>query len=302
MTTATRSRKSRKPASLPVNKAGLSLLGEIIAWEIPTGTTVRHQELVAALQAAGLDDSAARVLHKRHAFVRACRELAADRLVRNLDEDADSVTFQFTAERKQADRFEYTFEATVTLNKQTGDVTGSDAALATQVKAKLDHCEEVRDVKDITRVIQALFRHQADLFPIKWPVAVYFVPQQHAAFLDKVERFVTALGGRLPRFPVPDGTQQGNQSVSNAVSDALFETLNEYEEAISTISIKTRDATLDSASQKIQAAQWKVKQYSDLLGAHAARLEDHAAYVEKLLRDRAAEVAAAKAQQTKQAS
>ncbi len=301
MTTATRTRKSRKP-SLPARQPGLSLLGEIIAWEVPTGTTVKHQDLVSALQAAGLDDSAARVLHKRHAFVRACRELAADRLVRNLDEDSDSVTFQFTAERKQADRFEYTFEATVTLDKRTGDVTGSDSGLAKAVKAKLDHCEEVRDVKDITRVIQALFRRQADLFPIKWPVAVYFVPQQHAAFLGKVEQFVTALGGRLPRFPVPDGTAQGNQSVSNAVSDALYDRISEYEADVASISISTRDATLDRAHRSLRAVADKIAQYEQFLGSHKARVEDHLAYVEKLLCDRAAEVAALKAQQTKQSA
>ena len=280
--------------SFPVVPNGVVLLGEVVCWKVPTGTVIRHADMVAALQGAGLDASAARVLCKRHAFVRACRELSADRIVRRLHEDNGLVTFQFTAEVLDAGQFRYDFEATVSMDKATGAVTGSDPALAQRVETELNACEEDRTVTDITRVVNVLFRRHADLFPIREQGGAYFVPQAHAAFIGQVEQFLAALGGRLARFPIPDGTPQGNTSVSTAVADGLTDILAEYEASIAVIDCNTRDSTLDRAFQLVQAAAAKVHFYRQYLGSHAARLEDHVAWLGKMLRDRKEEAEAQK--------
>src|SRR3989440_12785401 len=85
---------------------GTCLLGEIITWSC-SGASIRHLDLVRALRGAGLDEGVARELAPRHAFTRACRRLARARIIRQVSEDRTALTFRFTAERKEGDRFAY---------------------------------------------------------------------------------------------------------------------------------------------------------------------------------------------------
>src|SRR4051812_21542617 len=84
----------------------VKLLGEIITWST-AGGTIRHVDLVEALRAAHLDEAVARELAPRHAFTRACKKLAEARIIRQIGEDAATITFQFTAEHRDGDRFQY---------------------------------------------------------------------------------------------------------------------------------------------------------------------------------------------------
>src|ERR1043166_6561369 len=81
--------------------------GEIVCWQFPAGVKVTHAALVGALQTAGLDPAGARSLAARHAFVRAVKKLADKRIVRNLEEDRFTITFQFTAEQRVGGQFAY---------------------------------------------------------------------------------------------------------------------------------------------------------------------------------------------------
>jgi len=56
----------------------------------------------------------------RHAFTRACKTLARQRIIRQVSEDEASITFQFTSEKRRGDRFQYELE-TLPL---PGQVTG----------------------------------------------------------------------------------------------------------------------------------------------------------------------------------
>src|SRR5438874_9649104 len=112
--------------TIPLNGAlgiapGTKLLGEILSWSC-AGLTVRHLDLVTALRESGLDESVARELLPRHAFARACRKLAKQRIVRPIREDSTHITFQFTSESKAGDRYEYTLETLLRLDKATGKV------------------------------------------------------------------------------------------------------------------------------------------------------------------------------------
>jgi hypothetical protein len=260
----------------------VALLGEVIAWELPAGLQISHSDLIRALSQSGLDPAAARDLCRRHAFVRACRKMAQNRIIRNLEEDRQRVTFQFTRERLQGDRFAYDFEAIVSLDKTTGAVSCTDPALQAIAVQELDLALRMRRTQDVTRLLHTLFGRHADLFTVK--AGVYFVPQQHLAFLDQVGQFVVALGGQLRRYPVPEGTPQGNQSVQQIVSDGLYDQIREFEEAIAGISRDSREDTLVRAYQRIRAAEDKIETYARHLGAQRGRLEDYLAWVENLLR------------------
>jgi hypothetical protein len=83
--------------------AGTRLLGEVIAWACP-GVSVKHPDLVRALEDAGLDPGVARELAPRHAFSRACKRLSDQRIIRSVSEDANNIKFQFTQESREGDR------------------------------------------------------------------------------------------------------------------------------------------------------------------------------------------------------
>ena len=136
------------PVRLP---AGTRLLGEVIAWACP-GLAVTHPALVAALEAAGHARVQARELAPRHAFARACRALSERRIIRPVAEDAATIKFQFTAESREGDRYEYRLETTLTLDKQTGTVSCDLPGLASLAQEELDRCVGARTGSDVTRV------------------------------------------------------------------------------------------------------------------------------------------------------
>ena len=265
MTTAT--------APLPVRTpAGTRLLGEVLAWACP-GLSVAHSALVAALTDAGLDASVARELAPRHAFSRACKKLSEQRIIRPVSEDANTVKFQFTQESREGDRFEYTLETMLTLEKQTGAVTCELSGLATMAQEELDRCIAVRTGSDVTRIVQRLFEKQADLFSIRPQGGTYFVPQKHAAFVDKIQDFLNRVGGRLLRFPVPAGTEEGDRSVTAAVAEGVSVVIEEHRAAVASFGTDTRNDTLERAAEKIRTTRFKVQAYAEYLAGEKAALD-----------------------------
>src|SRR3954452_20959198 len=161
------------PNGFTVAAAGMKLLGEIISWTCP-GVAVRHADVATALTDAGLNVSVARQLLPRHAFARACKKLAHDRIIRPVSEDAEAITFQFTQESRAGDKYEYKLETMLKLEKATGRVRCDLAGLATLAQELLDRAIDHRTGSDVTRLIQRLFHRHADLFPVREAGGVYF--------------------------------------------------------------------------------------------------------------------------------
>lgn len=253
-------------------RASTRLLGEVLAWACP-GLSVAHAALVAALTDAGLEAGVARELAPRHAFSRACKKLSEQRIIRPVSEDANTVKFQFTQESREGDRFEYTLETMLTLNKQTGAVTCELPGLATAAQEELDRCIAVRTGSDVTRIVQRLFERQADLFSIRPAGGTYFVPQKHAAFVDRIQDFLNRVGGRLLRFPVPAGTEEGDRSVTHAVAEGLAAVIEEHRAAVAQFGTDTRNDTLERAAEKIRTTRFKVQAYAEYLAGEKDALD-----------------------------
>ncbi len=277
------------PVPVPVG-AGTRLLGEVIAWACP-GVSVTHSDLVRALEDAGLDPGVARELAPRHAFSRACKRLSDQRIIRPVSEDAATVKFQFTQESREGDRYEYRMETTLTLDKQTGAVTCELPGLATLAQEELDRCISARTGSDVTRVVQKLFERRADLFPIRPAGGTYFVPQVHAAFTDKIHELLNRVGGRLLRFPVPAGTEEGDRSVTQAVADGLAALVAEHRAAVAQFGTDTRADTLQRAAEKIRTTKFKLQTYAEYLSGEKERLDRAVAVAEGELRAKVAEIA-----------
>lgn len=268
------------PFSLP---EGTRLHGEILTWSC-NGVAVRYADLINALKDASLDEGVARELAPRHAFARACRKLARDRIIRQVAEDETTLTFQFTSERRDSDRFEYTLETLLTLNKGTGKVSCELPGLATLAQEKLDEATVARTGADVTRVVQKLFDRQADLFAIRPKGGCYFVPITHSAFTDRVQCFLGKINGQLLRFPVPAGTTEGDRSVKEAVASGLAAMIEEHRAAIACFGDDTREATLERAAERIRVTRHKVSAYSEYLAEERSRLEKELAIASSELR------------------
>ncbi|MFO0806206.1 MAG: DUF6744 family protein [Gemmataceae bacterium] len=269
-------------APFPV-ASGTQLLGEVISWTC-AGVTVTHAALVAALKDAGLDENVARELAPRHAFTRACRKLSDQRIIRQVGEDESTLRFQFTAEHREGDKFEYQLETMLVLDKRTGKVSCDLPGLATMAQEQLDRAIDARTGSDVTRVIQKLFERHADLFAIRPQGGCYFCPQRHAAFVDKVQTFLGRINGQLLRFPIQAGTTEGDRSVKEAVAAGLAALIAEHRQAIETFGEDTRDDTLTRAAEKIRKTQFKIAAYAEYLAEEKARLDRELATARQELR------------------
>jgi hypothetical protein len=267
------------PAVLP----GTRLLGEIITWSC-SGVSIQHTDLIDALRDSGLEESLARELAPRHAFARACKKLSEARIIRQVGEDGDTIRFQFTAEHREGDRYRYDLETVLSLDKASGKVTCDLAGLATLAQEELDHCLEARTGADVTRVVQRLFERRADLFPIREQGGAYFVPQEHAHFIDQVQAFLSRLNGKMQRFPVPAGTPEGDRSVKESVAAGLAALIAEHQSAVEAFGADTRPSTLERAAERIRQARFKVEAYTDYLAEEKARLEEQLAEAARQLR------------------
>lgn len=272
---------------------GARLLGEVIAWACP-GAAVTHADLVRALGAAGLDPGVARELAPRHAFTRACRRLSDQRIIRPVSEDARAITFQFTQESREGDRYEYRLETTLALDKRTGAVRCERPALAALAQGELDRCVAARTGGDVTRVVQKLFERHADLFPVRPQGGCYFTPARHTGFVDRVQALLDRVGGRLLRFPVPAGTADGDRSVTRAVADGLAAVVEEHRAAVEQFGADTRDDTLARAAERIRATRFKLTAYAEYLSGERERLERAVADAEAELRAKVAGLAGAR--------
>jgi hypothetical protein len=265
-------KKAKSAATNPIEVApGAKLLGEVITWSCSEQT--RYSLLAAALRDAGLDEGVARELAPRHAFTRACKKLAEDRIIRQVAEDDSTITFQFTKESKVGDEFQYALEAKLTLDKKSGKVTCDNAELAKVAQAELDDRITARTAGDVTTVIQRLFDRHANLFRIRDQGGCYFVPAAHAEFVGKVEALVTTLNGNLRRFPIPAGTPQGDRSVKESVAEGLAALIGEHRAAVEAFGPDTLDRTFDRAAERIRQTKFKVEAYAAYLAEEKERLE-----------------------------
>lgn len=249
------------------------LLGEVVTWDLE-GTTVAYQDVRDALSDAGLDPDDAKELSHKSAFGRACSELKKERAIDKLKRAGDRLRFQFTRKHLADNKVDYDYECLVELD-DTGHVSClENPELEKHARELLAHAVQTRNAQDITRLVQKMFGEHADLYPINPRKGVaYFVPEQHREFTTKVERFLSHLGGRLCRFPVPKGTPQGNASVKEAVQNGLTGLLAELQQAAEEWDEHTRQGTINKAMARWEKIRYKTECYADYLGAEQDRLK-----------------------------
>lgn len=276
-----------------------TLLGELVSWGGSGGVT--HVAVVQALKDCGLDEKVAKEIMPKHAFTRAAKKMADEKIIEPVSEDKDYVRFQFTGKFLDGvgdDReIKYRKENVVVLDKVTGKVECRDKDLEQLAQRELDKSMAVRTTSDITQMVQKLFDGNGDLFPVRDQGGVYFVPEQFRDFTDRVNEFVRKTGGKMVRFPVPKNVKGSDESVGDIVEDGLKRVVGEYRDAIKEFGTKTQHRSFEQTAEKIKQTRFKVEAYSaylagrkkDLDEALAAAQKELEASVRQVAKDRKAE-------------
>ena len=248
-------------------------LGDVITWDVPAGRDLGLLSLRQALEKNDLDPNAIKDLPNRAAFSRACKDLKESRAIDKVDETKDGViTFQLTHKEIKEDItgrkiMDHDYEAQVFLNTNTAVITCPDKPeIADRARALFDYAMKHRTSGDLTRLIQRLFKHNADLFPLNRKGVAYFVPAMHADFVSKVSGFLTdAIGEELCRLPVPKGNDQANRGVQAAVSRGMERLFEELESAADEWDETTNAKTKERAAEKWEVAWHKLQCYQNYL-------------------------------------
>lgn len=278
-----------------------TLVGEVLTWTAGDGTHA-HAAVLAALQHAGLAADAdearkiARPRHPRHAFARACRTLAVERIIRLVKDEKDMMHFQLTSETLSGGEYQYAKEAMLDLHKDTGDVTGDRQDLADLAKQELDKHLEAWTTGDITTIVQRLFDHETGvgLTPLRDQGGCYLVLQQNVAFAEKAERFLNLLGGGMRRLPVVAGTPQGDRAVKESLKDHMAHVIQEYERTVQDFGIDTKPSTLERAAERIKTLRHTLESYKLYLADESAIVADKLETAARRLKDRVAQITAAR--------
>ena len=269
-------------------------LGEVVTHDI-YGVTIRFEAIVNALREAGLDTSYARKLTPKSAFSRACRTLRKTRAIDQLKEVSPYIQYQLTRKAlSDAGVFDYTLDHIVTLDTENGSIRcDTSQEVADKAQQMLDSELGTRKSGDITKIVQKLFKDNGDLFPICPRKGVaYFVPDEHRDFTNKVEKFMTAVGGTLGRFPIMKGTEEGNRSVRECMDHGLNTMITELQEVADKFSVKTREKTIKENKEEWDRVTFKLRNYSSYLGGKVKELEDRMAEARQKVRERLAGIQA----------
>ena len=250
-----------------------ALLGEIVTWDLET-REVTAEAVREGLNIANLNPDLAKDLRAITAFRRAISDYKKDRTIDKVQRDEDVVTFQFTGKHLQNAKLSFDYECQVTLNTATGVIDcAENPEIEAHARTMFAHAQMHRTTSDVTRLVQTMFITCADLYSINPRKGVaYFVPEAHRHFSSQVQTFLEHLGGRLLRFPVPRGTEQGNRSVKEAVENGLSELLHQLEDAADDWEDTTRQSTMEKAVKNWQGLKHKALAYSEYLGDRQERL------------------------------
>lgn len=251
----------------------LGTLGEIVSWRAPK--EVRFVDLQAAMKTAGIDEKLLREMLPRHAFSRAARKLAEGRIIRQVEENDTTITFQFTKEHLKGNQYEYALETHLKLDKATGGVDCPIAGLQTMAKGLVDGELKVRKATDVSRLVQRTFEtNKGDLIPIREQGGVYFVPESHAELADRIDELLRACGGSLRRFKVSADGASTSKSVAEAMNEHFLQMISEFKTSCDEIVVGEASPTIAKRrTERVRELRVKLGAYKDILQDYAEQIE-----------------------------
>jgi hypothetical protein len=255
-----------------VDAVKLSNLGTIVTWGSPANITL--SELRNALTSAGLEPDLARELLPRNAFSRAAKEMEEGRIIQRFNEDASSISFQFTKSEVHSHGIKYDREAVLVLDKASGRVTCTDSVLESVAQAEVDKQMGHRNAGDVTRLVQKVFdNHKGDLVPLRKGGGVYFVPNTHQALVEQVWHFLLSIGGRMSRFAINAGDTTTEGSVADSLVEHFTSMIDDLHKEIGEVDLESPADAISRRRDQIELLKTKLSCYRFLLQDTAETIE-----------------------------
>lgn len=269
-----------------------SKLGDCISWKAPK--EVPLQELRAAMAAEGIDEKIIKELKARNAFVRACRKMQDERVIRKVMENETELKFQFTKEFLQGSDLEYLKEEALVVCKDTGVITAErDPAFAEEAQKLLNECSGVRTGADINRMIQKVFSENGSIYPIREEGGAYFVPSQYEGMVDKFENLLLRIGGKMRRLMIPV-SPKNKSNVIDVVKEGTQQIIEEFKNTIEAYSDTAAPGHVENCLKRIRTQEAKCEAMKELLGVQLFDLEEGFDHCKKLLDKKIHELISAK--------
>jgi hypothetical protein len=248
----------------------------MVTWDEPSGTTLTVQELRSKMQAVGINPDHCADLRPTSVFSRATSKLEGDRAIDRVERTKDGkVTFQLTAKKIQftghGKEMTYNKECKLTLDTDTGDITGDDQTMVMEARRLYATVSEVRTSSDLTKLIKLLFKMNGDIFPLTKKGVVYFVPAPYEPFVDKMKNFMDQLGAKIVTVPIdkPDPNIPATQHTANGIRDAveagMKQLYNEMDQTIENWNDKTRKKTKQKHNDELKVLMHKADCYREYL-------------------------------------
>ena len=250
-----------------------SLMGEVVTWHMDS-SEVHVSKVRSALASAGLEPDILKDLNNRSAFKRACKHLKENRSIDKVNEHKNGIIeFQLTKKTIENATMRFDYETKIAIDITTGTIHCTDDEIRSKVTAMFNHAMQHRSSSDLTRLVQKLFKDNADLFSINPRKGVaYFVPSQHQDFLERVSQFFSNCGGSIDRWPVPKGNTNGEASVKKSVSNGISTLITELQDSVNDWDSDTRKDTMVRGYKKFKDIQHKIEAYTEYLKDSADEL------------------------------
>lgn len=250
-------------------------LGHVVYWS-GNDNDVGVKHVQAALKDAGLDEALAYDPEKKNAFIRAVRKAEAEKLVRRVEETGDKLVFQFTREFLSGQQLDYTCEALVTFSKKTGGVYSTSKVVESLVAKHLTHTSTHFLPRDITALVQRVFKKEADLLPLRARGSVYFVPQAYSDLVRRVQDFMQRVGWSLESLNI-DKDASSKSAVYRAFIEEMKSTLADMEKTVAEVeATPDKDTATRSVTMRVRSvkeAMTRVRNYEELLSSTAEDLK-----------------------------
>lgn len=259
------------------------ILGYIAWWNV-RNVDLTRDELVTRLQNCGLSEAFARVHNYRSAFIRALKDMEAQRIIRKVEENTAKLVYQFTAENLLDEagddgiRLQYDPETVVVIDKDKyrktqvfAECVTSRADIKDRVVDLFNDKKERYNSSDMTRIVQRIFNSRADFVALREQGGVYFIPAEFVGVLQSVSNLVNSVGNsNFQYMPLPN-VENSRAAVSAAINDEMHVDLTKLDEEIDEMinGKEVSDNWCEHRVRKIQNLKERVERYSELLDTKA---------------------------------
>ena len=247
-------------------------LGVVVTWAV-RNAFVKRTALEEALTAVGID---VRVRKCRPATYlrRAVDQAFEDGIIRKIGEDGHIVSYAVVDERTSLAEgaWEGQQREAITLDKETGKIEFKDGVLATEVQAAMDTHEGGLLSADVGMVLKQVITNAGGI-ALRPQGGAYFVPQENAVVLDKVESALNSVVTgratvRISRLGVMAGRREA-QDLARAYIETVRQEVMAMRDELRVLLrdlVKARPSTFVHRTARLREMVKQMELYNNSLG------------------------------------